>query len=73
MEASEVVRDGSRRLRVAIAGFGTVGSAVSRILIEQASSFPAFELAYILNRRITKKRVDWVPSSVRWTHGTTEP
>lgn len=56
-----------RRLKVAIAGFGTVGSAVARILTEQAISFPSFELSWILNRRIAEKRVDWVPASVRWT------
>jgi homoserine dehydrogenase len=72
MVRSEGGKEVGRRLRVAIAGFGTVGSAVSRILIEQANSFPAFELAYILNRRIAKKRVDWVPSSVRWTENVDE-
>src|SRR5882757_10045543 len=59
--------DRHRRLRVAIAGFGTVGSAVARILIEQGGGTSPFELAYILNRRIAKKRVDWMPDSVRWT------
>ena len=63
---------GNRRLRVAIAGFGTVGSAVARILIEQAISFPSFELTHILNRRIAEKRVDWVPASVRWTDNVDE-
>jgi len=57
---------GGRRLRLAIAGFGTVGSAVARILIEQGAASP-FELAYILNRRIAKKRVEWMPTSVQWT------
>ena len=35
--------DGGRRLRLAIAGFGTVGSAVARILSEQGAGSP-FEL-----------------------------
>src|SRR6201996_6839595 len=61
-----VSKDANRRLRVAIAGFGTVGSAVARILVEQGAA-SSFELAYILNRRIDRKRVDWMPGSVRWT------
>src|ERR1700743_2181161 len=67
METREgVTKDANRRLRVAIAGFGTVGSAVARILVEQGAA-SSFELAYILNRRIDRKRVDWMPGSVRWT------
>lgn len=61
-----------KKLRVAIAGFGTVGSAVARILTEQASGSACFELVYILNRRIAEKRVDWVPDSVRWTDDADE-
>jgi homoserine dehydrogenase len=72
MQRSEVDREGGRRLRLAIAGFGTVGSAVARILIEQAGIVPGLELAFILNRRIQKKRVDWIPSSVRWTDDVDE-
>jgi homoserine dehydrogenase len=64
--------DGHQRLRLAIAGFGTVGSAVARILIEQSSGASSFELAYILNRRVAEKRVDWVPDSVRWTDDVDE-
>lgn len=65
-EQTKAGSDGGRRLRLAIAGFGTVGSAVARILIEQGAGSP-FELAYILNRRIAKKRVEWMPASVKWT------
>ena len=64
---AEITKDVSRRLRVAIAGFGTVGSAVARILIEQSGGSSSFELTYILNRQIDRKRVEWVPKSVRWT------
>ena len=71
-ERAKTGGDGSdRRLRLAIAGFGTVGSAVARILIEQGAASP-FEVAYILNRRIKEKRVDWVPTSVRWTDNIDE-
>lgn len=50
---------------VAIAGFGTVGYAVARVLT--SGSHPTFRLTHILNRQIERKKVDWVPSSVRWT------
>ena len=45
-------------------GFGTVGSAVARIL---AAESRALELTHILNRNVDQKRVDWVPETVRWT------
>jgi homoserine dehydrogenase len=70
-QAKKTGSEGDQPLRVAIAGFGTVGSAVARILIEQNTA-SSFELAYILNRRIAAKRVDWVPDSVRWTDDVDE-
>jgi homoserine dehydrogenase len=54
-----------RPLRIAIFGFGTVGSSVARILVE---SKPAeLELTHIFNRGVARKRADWVPSSVVWS------
>jgi homoserine dehydrogenase len=54
-----------RPLRIALFGFGTVGSSVARILVE---SRPAgLELTHIFNRGVERKRVDWVPESVVWT------
>jgi homoserine dehydrogenase len=52
-------------LNVAIVGFGTVGGSVARILSER----PLFgvRLSYICNRNIQRKRVTWLPESVRWT------
>jgi len=55
----------SRPLRVAIFGFGTVGRSVARILVESAA--PGLELTHIFNRKIARKRVDWIPNSVTWT------
>ena len=55
----------SRTLRVAIFGFGTVGSSVARILVE--SSPAGLELTHIVNRGVARKRVSWVPDSVTWT------
>jgi homoserine dehydrogenase len=54
-------------LKVAIAGLGTVGSSVARILVEDAARVAPLRLTHILNRRIAEKRVDWIPDSVQWT------
>ena len=52
-------------LRIAIFGFGTVGSSVARILAE---SKPAgLELTHVFNRGVARKRVDWAPASVVWS------
>jgi len=52
-------------MRVAIFGFGTVGSSVARILVESAPA--GLELTHIVNRNVARKRVDWVPSSITWS------
>jgi len=52
-------------LRIAIFGFGTVGSSVARILVE--SQPRGLQLTHVFNRDVNRKRVDWVPSSVEWT------
>jgi homoserine dehydrogenase len=55
----------ARPLRIALFGFGTVGSSVARILIESRPQ--GLELTHIFNRGVARKRVDWVPSSVVWS------
>lgn len=54
-----------RPLRIAIFGFGTVGSSVARILTE--SKPDGLELTHVYNRGIERKRVDWTAPSVLWT------
>jgi homoserine dehydrogenase len=54
-----------RSLKVALFGFGTVGSSVARILVESAPA--GLELTHIVNRNVARKRVDWVPEVVVWT------
>lgn len=54
-----------RPLRIALFGFGTVGSSVARILTEQGPE--ELELAHVVNRNVARKRVDWVPSTVQWS------
>ena len=56
------------RTRVALLGFGTVGSAVARLLAAQ--NFADVELAHIVNRDAARKRgsaaATYVPASVAW-------
>src|ERR1700677_2550181 len=55
--------------KVAILGFGTVGSSVARVLA--ASRFPGLQLTHIFNRNVERKRnsdaAKVVPGSVVWT------
>jgi len=65
--AASTAQDGPgvRPLRVAIFGFGTVGSSVARILTD---SRPAgLELTHVFNRGVARKRVDWAGPHVVWT------
>jgi homoserine dehydrogenase len=56
-------------VKVAILGFGTVGSSVARVLA--ASRFPGLQLTHIFNRNVARKRnsdaAKVVPGSVVWT------
>jgi homoserine dehydrogenase len=52
------------------ARFGTVGRSVAKLLCQEASG--AFELTHILNREVARKKVDWVPDTVRWTESIGE-
>ena len=64
--AEAAAEQGLRRpLRVALFGFGTVGSSAARILVEQQPE--GLLLTHIFNRGVARKRVDWVPSSVVWS------
>jgi homoserine dehydrogenase len=56
-------------VKIALLGFGTVGSSVARVLAE--SKFPGVELTHIYNRNVDRKRTSeaarCVPNSVVWT------
>jgi homoserine dehydrogenase len=52
--------------KIAIVGFGTVGSAVARLLLTRNDEHP-IELTHIYNRNVSRKKVDWVPDTVVWT------
>jgi len=55
----------SHPLRIAIFGFGTVGSSVARILVE--SKPESLKLTHVFNRGVARKRADWVPADVVWS------
>lgn len=56
-------------IKIALLGFGTVGSSVARVL--SASKLPGIELTHIFNRTVERKRMSdaarHVPGSVVWT------
>ena len=54
-----------KKLKIALAGFGTVGCSVAKILSQNANS--PFVLTHIFNRNIERKKVDWISPQVRWT------
>ena len=51
--------------RVAILGFGTVGSSVARILCDLQPA--SLRLTHIFNRSVARKRVDWLSCPVEWS------
>ena len=51
--------------KVALIGFGTVGSSVAKILVERRNTH--LRLTHILNRNVARKKVDWLPTDVVWT------
>jgi homoserine dehydrogenase len=52
--------------KVALLGFGTVGSCVARLLAARSAEYP-LQLTHICNRNVARKRVDWTPPQVMWT------
>jgi homoserine dehydrogenase len=48
-----------------LAGFGTVGRAVAKILCERSDG--GLRLTHVFNRNVQRKKQPWVPSEVVWT------
>jgi homoserine dehydrogenase len=65
MTVSEGNNKLERPLRVALFGFGTVGSSVARILVE--SKPQGLELTHVFNRGVARKQVDWAGADVVWS------
>src|SRR6201986_1269836 len=67
VEKEEFAREtrARRPLRIALFGFGTVGSSVARILVE--SKPEGLELTHVFNRNVARKKVDWAPGNLVWT------
>ena len=55
----------SSACRVALIGFGNVGRAVAKILVENGSG--SLRLTHICNRNVERKKQPWVPKDVVWT------
>src|SRR6516165_2526724 len=60
---------GDSVVKVALVGFGTVGSSVAKVLA--SAKFPGLQLTHIFNRNVARKRdsaaAKVVPASVVWT------
>ncbi len=59
------------QLRIGLAGFGTVGQSLARLLLEEGPRIEELHgvklsLAAIANRGAARKRQPWVPPGVRW-------
>src|SRR5471032_327319 len=65
----EVPAASKARVKIALLGFGTVGSSVAKVLA--TLKLPGIELTHIFNRDIARKRASeaakFVPASVTWT------
>jgi homoserine dehydrogenase len=59
-----------KRLKIAIFGFGTVGSSVARILTE--SNPPELELTHVFNRNVARKRAAWASKTLVWSEDAAE-
>jgi len=55
----------SKTWKVALVGFGTVGSSVAKILVERQNT--CLRLTHVCNRNVARKKVDWLPADVVWT------
>ena len=71
---SQVERPGlvpDKVCKVALLGFGTVGSAVARLLYARGDEH-SLQLTHVCNRDVARKKRDWVSSDVIWTEDIEE-
>ena len=62
---------GTAPMKVALLGFGIVGSAVARILSDEPERLP-LRLTHVFNRDVARKRVNWTAPDVTWTSNVDE-
>lgn len=60
------VSEPAKICRIALVGFGTVGSSVARLLSSRSRELP-FQTGHVFNRDVARKKVDWLPEDVQWT------
>lgn len=65
MPATATTTRSASACRVALAGFGTVGRAVAKILSERSDG--SLRLTHIFNRNVERKKQPWIPLDVVWT------
>ncbi len=58
-------RDAGKKLKIGVAGFGTVGRSVAKLLCQEPDS--PLLLTHIYNRNIQRKKDPSLPASIRWT------
>jgi homoserine dehydrogenase len=63
--AAKKAASSGRKLKIGLAGFGTVGRSVAKILCQDANS--PLLLTHILNRNIEKKKIAGLQPHIRWT------
>jgi homoserine dehydrogenase len=52
--------------KIALLGFGTVGSAVARLLYARSDEH-SLQLTHVCNRRVARKKAHWLAPDVMWT------
>ena len=60
----------SKKLKIGLLGFGTVGRSVAKILAQDSAS--PLQLTHIFNRNIERKRIEGLPAHIHWTSKVNE-
>ncbi len=66
LKIARLAENSAKPCKIALVGFGTVGSAVVRLLNVRNGELP-FQLTHVHNRDVARKKVDWAADDVHWT------
>jgi homoserine dehydrogenase len=66
LKVAQLPESPAKVCKIALVGFGTVGSSVARLLSARNGELP-FQLTHVYNRDVARKKVDWVADEVLWT------